>query len=198
MNLPTRQKRICEQVINVFETGSIQGDYSSISIYHDGPHGIRQVTYGRSQTTEYGNLQELIEMYVDAEGIFSGTVVEIGIDYFVANPQALGKDSSARRVVAAFLVGINDVDFAEGESIDVVGDVLMAALKVLGDNATLVSNDTRIHVLLGGVTDALRNDLKEAGKSQLGQSLADEIKTEERLVPQDHPIRKAMEAIRLQ
>lgn len=119
-------------------------------------------------------------------------------DYFVANPQALGKDSSARRVVAAFLVGINDVDFAEGESIDVVGDVLMAALKVLGDNATLVSNDTRIHVLLGGVTDALRNDLKEAGKSQLGQSLADEIKTEERLVPQDHPIRKAMEAIRLQ
>jgi chitosanase len=71
MNLTTEQKRICEQVINVFETGSPQGDYSAISIYNDGPHQMRQVTYGRSQTTEYGNLHELVQMYADAEGIYS-------------------------------------------------------------------------------------------------------------------------------
>ena len=71
MNLTDRQKSICEQVINVFESGSPQGNYSTISIYRDGPHRERQVTYGRSQTTEYGNLQELIEMYVDAGGLFS-------------------------------------------------------------------------------------------------------------------------------
>jgi chitosanase len=68
MNLTAQQKRICEQVINVFETGSVQGDYSTISIFPDGPGKIRQVTYGRSQTTEYGNLDELIQMYVDANG----------------------------------------------------------------------------------------------------------------------------------
>src|SRR5262245_48451460 len=47
-----------------------------------------------------------------------GTVVEVGIDYFAANPQSLGKDSSARKVVTAFLVGIDDIDFAEGEPSD--------------------------------------------------------------------------------
>jgi chitosanase len=71
MNLTAQQKRICEQVINVFETGSVQGDYSSISIFPDGPGKIPQVTYGRSQTTEYGNLDELIQMYVDANGTHS-------------------------------------------------------------------------------------------------------------------------------
>jgi hypothetical protein len=38
----------------VFETGSVQGDYSIIAIFPDGPSQIEQVTYWRSQTTEYG------------------------------------------------------------------------------------------------------------------------------------------------
>lgn len=71
MNLSSHQKTICEQVINAFETGSAQGDYSSIVIYADGPHGIKQITYGRAQTTEYGNLEELVEMYTKSNGIYS-------------------------------------------------------------------------------------------------------------------------------
>ena len=71
INLTTEQHDICERVINVFETGSIQGNYAAISIFHDGPGDIRQITYGRSQTTEYGNLPQLVRMYVDAGGIFS-------------------------------------------------------------------------------------------------------------------------------
>jgi chitosanase len=60
-----------KQVINVFETGSINGDYSAISIFKDGPGKIRQITYGRSQTTEFGNLRILIQAYVNANGRFS-------------------------------------------------------------------------------------------------------------------------------
>lgn len=71
MDLTPKQKSICEQVINVFESGSPQGNYGTISIYKDGPHNMRQVTYGRSQTTEYGNLHELVDMYVQAGGIYS-------------------------------------------------------------------------------------------------------------------------------
>jgi chitosanase len=71
MNLSTAQKRIIQRVINVFETGTPDGDYGNISIYHDGPHDIRQITYGRSQTTEYGNLRELVQGYVAANGKFS-------------------------------------------------------------------------------------------------------------------------------
>ncbi|WP_213132711.1 DUF2272 domain-containing protein [Citrobacter sp. FP75] len=71
MILTPANKNLCERVLNAFETGSAEGDYSVISIFHDGPHGIRQVTYGRSQTTEYGKLQDLVTRYVNANGLFS-------------------------------------------------------------------------------------------------------------------------------
>ena len=64
MNLTKEQKSVIKRVINVFETGTADGDYGCISIYHDGPHNIRQITYGRSQTTEYGNLRALVDLYV--------------------------------------------------------------------------------------------------------------------------------------
>jgi len=72
--LTAGQRRICERVINVFETGTIQGRYGAISIYRDGPNRIRQITYGRSQTTEYGNLGELVEMYAGAGGLYSASL----------------------------------------------------------------------------------------------------------------------------
>src|SRR5215831_12408280 len=91
MQLSAQQKRICEQIINVFETGSSEGDYGAISIFHDGPHGIRQVTYGRSQTTEYGNLEELVQMYADANGMFSEElrpfIAQIGVTPLVDNKE---------------------------------------------------------------------------------------------------------------
>lgn len=68
MQLNETQKRVIQRVVNVFETGSPEGDYANISIYKDGPHDIRQITYGRSQTTEYGNLRQLVEQYVAAAG----------------------------------------------------------------------------------------------------------------------------------
>ncbi|MBM3235917.1 chitosanase [Candidatus Poribacteria bacterium] len=72
MKLTIQQKSTIERVINAFETGTADGDYGCISIYSDGPHDIRQITYGRAQTTEYGNLRELVRMYVDAAGTYSG------------------------------------------------------------------------------------------------------------------------------
>jgi chitosanase len=91
MQLTALQKRLCEQVINVFETGKIAGDYSTLVIFADGPHDIRQVTYGRSQTTEYGNLEELVQMYVDAHGTFSEQlrpfVAQIGVTPLVDNQE---------------------------------------------------------------------------------------------------------------
>lgn len=74
MNLTESQKRIIESVINCFETGTADGDYACISIYADGPHNIKQITYGRSQTTEYGNLRLLVSRYVAANGKYSAAM----------------------------------------------------------------------------------------------------------------------------
>lgn len=71
MKLTASQKRLIERVVNVFETGSVSGNYAAIAIFNDGPGNIEQITYGRSQTTEYGNLRELVRKYAAAGGIFS-------------------------------------------------------------------------------------------------------------------------------
>lgn len=71
MILSTTQRTLIERVINTIETGKPAGDYSNISIFADGPHDIRQITYGRAQTTEYGNLRKLITMYSEENGIHS-------------------------------------------------------------------------------------------------------------------------------
>ncbi len=64
-------KKLIERVINVFETGTPDGKYSQITILADGKDGSRQITYGRSQTTEQGNLAKLIEMYIRNNGSFA-------------------------------------------------------------------------------------------------------------------------------
>ena len=65
------QKRKILQVVNVFETGIPNGKYDSVTRLFDGPGKIRQITYGRSQTTEYGNLKRLIEKYTQMNGTLS-------------------------------------------------------------------------------------------------------------------------------
>lgn len=64
-------KNKIEAIVNVFETGSTTGGYSTVSIYKDGKNNSRQITYGRSQTTEQGNLRTLIEMYVTNQGQYA-------------------------------------------------------------------------------------------------------------------------------
>lgn len=79
MPITALQKAKIIQTINVFETGSKEGNYADVSLYKDGPAGpdglpIRQITYGRSQTTEFGNLKPLLQMYVDNKGALASTI----------------------------------------------------------------------------------------------------------------------------
>ena len=45
-------------------------------MYEDGPNGIKQITYGKSQTTEWGNLPDLIKLYIKNTGKLSLNFVE--------------------------------------------------------------------------------------------------------------------------
>lgn len=89
IDLTPSQRLVCERIINVFETGTILGRYGAISIFNDGPHRIRQITYGRAQTTEYGNLRELVQSYVDAGGRFAAElrpfIAKIQVEALVDN-----------------------------------------------------------------------------------------------------------------
>ena len=57
-----------QKILNAIETGKPDGDYANISLYDDGPNHIKQITYGKSQTTEWGNLSKLINLYILKKG----------------------------------------------------------------------------------------------------------------------------------
>jgi chitosanase len=69
------KKSIIQRVLNVFETGTPEGKYDMLVIYDDGVNDSYQITYGRSQTTEQGNLRRLIDMYVDNSGKYADDFV---------------------------------------------------------------------------------------------------------------------------
>ena len=74
MAITASQKKKIVQTLNVFETGSKDGNYSQISLYKDGPGDIKQITYGRSQTTEFGHLKTMLQEYVAAGGIEANNI----------------------------------------------------------------------------------------------------------------------------
>lgn len=71
--------RICNEVINVFETGSKAGNYADVTIYKDGGQGAyRQITYGKAGSTQDGTLDVLLANYITAaqkEGMSSAAKV---------------------------------------------------------------------------------------------------------------------------
>jgi chitosanase len=79
MPITTTQKTKVLQVVNVFETGTINGNYGGLTLFFDGPAGadgkpIKQITYGRSQTTEFGNLKTLLQQYIANNGLFANAI----------------------------------------------------------------------------------------------------------------------------
>lgn len=64
-------KRKIIQTLNVVETSKKEGNYALIAKFFDGPGKIQQITYGRSQLTEYGFLPKLITRYTNSQGKYS-------------------------------------------------------------------------------------------------------------------------------
>lgn len=59
--ITSEQIRIIDRWISAVETGTPDGDYGKVTVMHDGPGGVRQITFGKHQTTEKGgNLKELV------------------------------------------------------------------------------------------------------------------------------------------
>jgi chitosanase len=81
------KKALIQRIVNVFESGSPEGKYDTLVIYADGINNSHQITYGRSQTTEQGNLLQLIEMYVENNGTYATNFVpyleKIGVEPLV-------------------------------------------------------------------------------------------------------------------
>ncbi len=162
MILTTTQRTLIERVINTIETGKPDGDYSNISIFADGPHDIRQITYGRAQTTEYGNLRKLIIMYSEQNGINS-LALQPYIDK-IGSDKLLVDDAVFKKLIRE--AGRNDPIMRQIQDQFFDEVYFLPAMKWADDNgftlalSALVIYDSYIHS--GQILWLLRNMFKES------------------------------------
>ena len=93
------------QVLNVWETGSKEGNYGAYVTYADFTYkgnNYRQITYGKSQTTEFGNLKKLLQMYINNDGTYKDELApyidRIGV-IENGNPKSLWQDKNLKKIL---------------------------------------------------------------------------------------------------
>ncbi len=100
MNLLTdTQKRTAKAIVSIFETSSVQGDYSKVTLL---PGDSGQLTYGHSQTTlGSGNLFKLIDAYCRRPGARLAARLEPYLDALEAKDPALNEDGHFHNLLRA-------------------------------------------------------------------------------------------------
>ncbi|NEO27955.1 MAG: chitosanase, partial [Kamptonema sp. SIO4C4] len=91
------EKKSAQAIVNVFETGKIQGEYGQVTYVPSDPGGL---TYGRSQTTLYsGNLFLLIKAYVAAEGAAYAEELRPYLGELERRSSSLNRDRALREIL---------------------------------------------------------------------------------------------------
>lgn len=61
-----------QQIVQIFETGTLSNrGYGTVTVAKDGQNGALQISYGIFQITEFGNLKELLQSYIDVGGRYA-------------------------------------------------------------------------------------------------------------------------------
>lgn len=93
------QKCTAQAIVNIYETGSVLGDYGCIAVVEKDPGHL---TYGRSQTTlASGNLHTLIQQYCDAANARFAKRLRQWLPQLQAKNFALDADKQLHNVLRA-------------------------------------------------------------------------------------------------
>ncbi len=97
--LTSSQKRTAQSIINIFETGSVLGDYGNVTVIA-GDTG--HLTFGRSQTTlGSGNLADLMRRYCRNPGARFATRLEAFLERIEAKDLMLDADPKLHNILRA-------------------------------------------------------------------------------------------------
>lgn len=97
--LTSTQVKSAQAIVNVFETGSVLGDYSQVTLI---PGDTGHLTYGRSQTTlGSGNLATLLQRYCANLGARFGARLSKSLPRFQQRDLTLDDDSKLQNVLRA-------------------------------------------------------------------------------------------------
>lgn len=91
------QKRTAQAIVNIFETGSVHGDYGNVTVQrNDAGH----LTYGRSQTTlASGNLYLLMKAYCETSGALFAGDLNPYLSRLMARDVGLDNDTMLRTIL---------------------------------------------------------------------------------------------------
>ena len=87
--------------------------------------------------------------------IIAGTLVNVAVDYFAYNPDAISDKHPQGRALRHFLEAIDEIDFSNKEIGDVIGDVMMAVIDGISCTPELISNTRIGKVLVENIATSL-------------------------------------------
>lgn len=95
--LTEAQKQTAQAIVNIFETGTAEGNYADVTLLPGDPGHL---TYGRSQTTlASGNLYLLIKDYCDAPGAAHAADLALYLPRLKAKDLSLDNDANLKRLL---------------------------------------------------------------------------------------------------
>jgi hypothetical protein len=137
-----------------------------------------------SEEDVYGNYRSFEKFYSGANALFvvkqwrdrkdpkkhpvqriAGTVIEIALDYVRADPALFSGNGTGNRITRAFLLSLDEVEFAESEFDDLLLEVLQASLDTFRSQLDLVISEDHLASLLKEVSTTLSEAIKQAKKS---------------------------------
>jgi chitosanase len=156
------QKHTAQAIVNIFETGRVQGDYGSVVTARDDPGHL---TYGRSQATlASGNLHRLIELYCRAGDAQFAAALAPYLHRLEARDTALDAETGLHGILRAaggdrVMRAVQDAFFDEA----FWRPALAAAAKigVTTPLGTCVVYDGKVHGSFGRMRD--RTDARHSG-----------------------------------
>lgn len=97
--LTVTQAQTARAIVNIFETGSLLGDYGRVTVL---PHDKGRLTYGRSQTSlTSGNLHELLQRYCANPGARFGARLRTLLPAFAEQARSLDTDTKVHNLLRA-------------------------------------------------------------------------------------------------
>ena len=170
MQLTALQKSAAQAIVNIFETGSIRGNYADVTLL---PGDSGQLTYGRSQTTlASGNLFLLIEDYCNQNNGSLSADLKPYLSKLQACDCSLNNDATFRGLLkdAGSDPVMQDVQDAFFDR--VYWDPAMRSADALGAQSALgaaIVYDSTVHGSWAQVRDMTRKqfgELKQIGEVQ--------------------------------
>ncbi|HTW36666.1 MAG TPA: peptidoglycan-binding protein [Rhizomicrobium sp.] len=170
MQLSALQKSAAQAIVNIFETGSIRGDYADVTLL---PGDSGQLTYGRSQTTlASGNLFLLIQDYCGQNDGSLSAALKPYLSKLQACDSSLNNDMTFRSLLKdagsdPVMQEVQDAFFDR-----VYWDPAMRSADALGAQSALgaaIVYDSTVHGSWAQVRDMTRKqfgELKQIGEVQ--------------------------------